>query len=204
MRKLVFLFPLLLFYNAVAQDPGNSKGRYVIVPSESVVLVTASQTESPIEIGDLKLLNSVDGNRRSAFQYELRNRGAKPIKYVSVWSVTSAATGGGPLYNGHSLTKPLMPGEKVAVGESSLGVVKLTALLRESLKLTGPVRAVVVLLIESVEYTDGSVFTDRNTVKALEDYFININSEEINLMANPVSMSLLTSPSLGKHSKIKK
>jgi len=40
-------------------------------------------------------------------------------------------------------------------------------------------------LIERVELADGSIFTDRKTVKALGDYFAAINSEEINAKANP-------------------
>jgi hypothetical protein len=85
------------------------------------------------------------------------------------------------------MDKPLMPGQRLMVGEQSLEIIELTSELRDQLKLAGPVRAVVILLVESVEFADGSVFNDRKTVKALEGYFVDINSEEINSRANPNS-----------------
>ncbi len=196
--KIVILAAILLStVSSTAQDQSSPKTpHYVIVPSESVLLVTASQPNCPIEIANGKLLNPVDGSRRAAFQYELRNRGTKPIKYVSVYTLDSAGTGGGPLYNGHVMDKPLMPGQKLLVGEQSLEIATLTPELRKQLRLAGPLRAIVVLMIERVEYTDGSVFSDKGTIKALGDYFVDINYEEINSKADPPSLS--ASPSREK------
>ncbi len=146
--------------------------------------MAASQPDCPIEIAASKLLNPLDGSRRATFQYELRNRGTKPIRYVSVWALNSTGTGGGPLYNGHSFDEPLMPGMKILMGEPSLKIVQLTPELREQLKLAGPLRAIVVLVVEKVKYTDGSAFSDMKGVQALADYFVDINSEEINSRAN--------------------
>ncbi len=86
-----------------------------------------------------------------------------------------------------------MPGQKLLAGEQSLEIVGLTPELIGQLKLAGPVRAVVTLLVENVEYTDGSVFSDRKTVKGLDDYFVDINSEEINSKANPNGGALFPS-----------
>lgn len=116
MRNRITIFFILILCASNATGQGQNKPtrlRYVVVPSESVVLVAASQPDCPIEILDSKLLNAVDGSRRAGFQYVLRNRGTKPIRYVSVWALNSAATGGGPLYNGHLMDKPLMPGQKI-------------------------------------------------------------------------------------------
>lgn len=185
-RIIIFFILILCASNATGQGQNKpSKRRYVVVPSESVVLVAASQPDSPIEILDSKLLNAVDGSRRAEFQYVLRNRGAKAIRYVSVWALVSTGVANGPLYNGHTMDKPLMPGQKMLAGEKSLEIVELTPELKEHLKLSGPLRVMLILLVESVEFTDGSVFSDRKTVKALGDYFIDINSAEIDSRANP-------------------
>lgn len=175
----------------VSKTPG-----YVIVPSENVLLASASQPDSPIEILASRLLNPVDGSRRAAFQYELRNRGNKPIKRVSVWALNSTGTGGGPLYNGHIFNKPLMPGMKITVGETSLNVVALTSKLKEKLNLNGELRTIVVFVVARVEYADGSTFSAMNTVKSLQDYFVDINSETINTKAGSLrkSSSLLEKP----------
>ena len=155
---------------ATAQDQNKlQRLDYVIVPSESVLLVAASQPDCPSEIAESKLLNLVDGSRQAAFQYELRNRGTKPIIGVSVWALNSDGTGGGPLSNGHSFIASLMPGKKILVGEPSRKIVGLTPELRERLKLAGPMRVIVVLVVAKVEYADGSAFSDMKTVKALTD-----------------------------------
>lgn len=157
-RIAVFVFIVLCVRGTTAQNENNpQKPRYVIVPSENVLLVTASQSDCPIEIAESKLLNPVDGSRRAAFQYEIRNRGTKPIKFVSVWALNADATGGGPLSNGHSFDAPLMPGKKILVGESSR-MVDLTPELRQGLKLGGPMRVIVVLVVAKVGYADTSAF----------------------------------------------
>jgi hypothetical protein len=95
-------------------------------------------------------------------------------------------TGGGPLLNGHSFVVPLMPGEKPLVGESSRRIVGLSPDLKERLKLAGPMRVIVVLVVAKVEYADGSAFSDMKTVKALTDYFVDINSEAIDSKARGI------------------
>lgn len=190
-RITVFLIVISFASSTSAQNQINSgKGLYVMVPPESVVVVAASQPDSPIQIEDSKLLNSIDGNRRAAFQYQIRNRGTKPIQSVSIYALDSAATGGGPLYNGHRLSKPLRPGKKILLGEKSVEIVKLTAELQNKLRLTSGVRVVLVLLVERVEYTDGSVFDGRKTVNALRDYFVDINSAKIESKADPYRTAL--------------
>src|SRR4029077_13903646 len=173
MRTSITIFLIVILCASVTtgntqNDP--KRPHYVILPSVSVVVAAVSQPDCPIQIEDIKLLNPIDGSRRAAFQYVLRNRGTTPINYLAVYAVASAGTGGGPLYNGHIMHKPLMPGLKLFVGEQSTQIVELTPELRERLRLGGPLRVIVILLVETAEYTDGSVFKDRKTVKALGDY----------------------------------
>ena len=181
--SLLFLaIPVVSTADLKAQsDPERTS--YVVVPSNSITLTVASQPACPIEIAESKLLNLADGSRRAAFQYQLVNRSTKAINYVSVYAINSTGTGGGPLYNGHTLQKPLMPGEKIVMGEASARIIEPSAELTAQLKFDGPLRAVVILVIEKVKFTDGSVFNGMKTVKELENYFIDINSEEINSKA---------------------
>jgi hypothetical protein len=89
MRNTITIFFIVAFCasGTSGQDQHSPRrSRYVIVPSESVVLVVASQPDCPIEMADSKLLNPADGSRRAAFQYVLRNLATKPIKYVSVYA----------------------------------------------------------------------------------------------------------------------
>jgi len=184
-NRLVLLATLFALASGASGQDKSGVQRYVVVPPENVLLVTASQPGCPVEITNAKLLNPVDGRRRAAFVYELRNRGVKPIRFVSVYALNSDATGGGPLYNGHVMKRPLMPGQTLLVGAKELEVTALTTELRARLKLTNGMRVVVVLLVKSVEYTDQTVFSDPTTIKALDDYFLDINSEAINSRANP-------------------
>jgi hypothetical protein len=194
-KMAVFFFIILCTKVATAQDQSNPKRLdYVIIPSESVLLVAASQPDCPIEIAGSKLLNAIDGSQQAAFQYELRNRGTKPIKYVSVWALNSDGTGGGPLSNGHSFIVPLMPGKKILVGEQSSRIIDLTPELRERLKLAGPLRVIVVLVVAKIEYADGSAFSDMKTVKALTDYFVDISSEAIDSRARGITFSMRPHP----------
>lgn len=187
-NRLVLLTTLFAIAASASGQDKSGAQRYVVVPPDSVLLVTASQPGCPVEITNAKLLNPVDGSRRAAFLYEFRNRGVKPIKSVSVYALNSDATGGGPLYNGHVMKEPLLPGQTLLVGETALEITALTRELREKLKFTNHLRALVVLLVQSVEYTDGTVFSDSTTLRALDDYFLDINSEAINSRANSRSL----------------
>lgn len=185
--------------SANAQDQNNPSGQsYVVVPADSVTVVVASQPNSPVEIAASKLLNLADGSRRAAFQYELVNRGTKPVKYVSVYTINSTGTGGGPLDNGHTFDKLLMPGQKIALGPPAAAILEPSSALLAKLGLNGSLRAIVVLIIESVEYSDGLAFSDMKTVKALLNYFVDINSEEINSRANGVRLSVPSKSTIPK------
>jgi hypothetical protein len=55
-------------------------------------------------------------------------------------------------------------------------------------------RVIVVLVVAKVEYADGSAFSDMNTVKALTDYFVDINSEAIDSSARAITLSKRANP----------
>jgi len=69
--------------------------------------------------------------------------------------------------------KAVSPGELIPIREDDrkIEIVPLTDEIRDKLRLRGPLRAVVVLMIEQVRFSDGSVYSDERTSKALKSYF---------------------------------
>lgn len=182
MRCQLIVVSLLLscLANAVAgQDnkPRESQS-YVIVPNEMVLLMIASQPRAPIRFERASLLMSVDG-RELAVAYELYNSGAKPIRYLTPVMLTSYDTGGtltGPGPRSGAITDELiMPGQTIKE-ERQNKIVPLTAELREKLKLRGPMKAMVVLMVKSITFADGTTYSDDATIKATQSYFEDLSN----------------------------
>ena len=176
MRYRSLALCLLLFFlsNTVAgQNKPSESGDYVIVPNELVLLVIASQPQAPIRFEEASLLMSVDG-RELTVTYNLYNSGAKPIRYLTAVMWTSFGTGGtltgsGPS-SGRITSKLIQPGETFKENGHHR-IVPLTAELREKLKLRDTVNAMVILMVKSVRFADGTVYSDESTVKATQSYF---------------------------------
>lgn len=177
MRHSLLISSLLILCTTGAvngqRDQQNDIRSYVTVPSENMLLVVASQPLAPIRFEDTKLLISVDG-RELAISYKLHNLGAKPIRYATSVMWTSLGTGGTLSGSGPSSgaigDKLLMPGE--ARNEESPGaIIPLSDETREKLKLRGSMRAIVVLMVQSVAFADGSIYRDDATCKSLQSYF---------------------------------
>jgi hypothetical protein len=171
------LCTFVYFGVVLGQDPRASKQRYVSVPAENILLVVAAQPDCPLQMLDSKLLMSAD-NGEWGVTGLVHNRGGKPIRYfrTSIW--TSMGTGGtlnGSDWSSGKLSGNLiMPGQTVR--ENCEGqITSLTTELREKLKLTGPMRAVAVLIVERIVFDDGSVYSDESTSQALQKYFETIS-----------------------------
>ena len=174
--RSIALFLLLFCLSNTAAGQENKRGErggYVIVPNELVLLVIASQPKAPIRFEEARLLMSVDG-RDLAVTYNLYNSGAKPIRYLTAVIWTSFGTGGtltgsGPS-SGAITDKLIQPGETLKENGHHR-IVPLTTELREKLKLRDTVNAMVVLMIKSITFADGTVYSDESTVKATQSYF---------------------------------
>lgn len=173
-RSLALFLLLFCLSNTVAgqENKPSESGDYVIVPNELVLLVIASQPEAPIRFEEARLLMSVDG-RHLAVTYNLYNSGAKPILYLTPVLWTSYGTGGtltgsGPS-SGRITGKLIQPGETLK-GDRRHRIVPMTTELREKLKLRDTVNAMVVLLVKSITFTDGTTYSDESTVKATQSY----------------------------------
>jgi hypothetical protein len=157
--------------------------RYVAVPSESILLVVASQPNCLLKIEDARLLVSVDGKNPPLYEYRLRNRGAKSISSYTIAARTSYDTGWSME---RELKEILMPGQAFSPDgkDYPAEIVPLTDELRSKLNLRKPMKAIIVLMIEDVKFTDGSTYSDEQASLALQDYFQDINTEVINSKAS--------------------
>lgn len=174
-RSLALFLLLFCLCNTVAgqENKPNENGGFVTVPNELVLLVIASQPQAPIRFEEASLLMSVDG-RDLAVTYNLYNSGAKPIRYLTAAIWTSFGTGGTVTGSGPSsgtiTDKLIQPGETIKENGHHR-IVPLTAELREKLKLRGTVKTMVVLMVKSITFADGTLYSDESTFRATQSYF---------------------------------
>lgn len=154
---------LCLLSTASSQETGKQqKWKYVVAPPEQFLVTVAYQPKCPLQFEEVKYLAGLDGGGSPAFI--VRNKGDKPIRAFTVGS------SGWTLGWSEKFTKKLLlPGER-AFGDDDVEIVPLTGELRDKLKLNGPMRAVIVLMVIRVEYADGSVYSAESTYKALRAY----------------------------------
>ena len=175
-RALVILVFLSFTLVTHAQESDSQRHRrYVVAPSESLLLVIASQPDSPLKFEDARLLTSANDDGAWGASYKLRNCGTKPIQTFTAVMWTSYGSGGtlgGPRRNENTL---IMPGETVNGANDE--IVPLTDELRDKLQLRGPMKAVVVLIVESVKFADGSVYNNEAVSRALLAYFLDVSDK---------------------------
>jgi hypothetical protein len=183
MRYRFIFSALLVLYSVRAvsgqQNQSEEARRYVTIPSESTLFVIASQPSAPVRFEDARLLMSIDG-RKFVITYKLRNTGTKPIRYLTPVMWTSFGTGGtlsgpGPS-SGKVTNEVVMPGEGVK-DELSGEIVPLTDELRERLQFHGPLKGLVVLMVEHITFSDGTTYNDEVTSKALLAYFEDLTTK---------------------------
>jgi hypothetical protein len=138
--------------------------------SDSILLLTAAQPQAPIRIQEARLSFTTDRTQLE-ISYNIQNVGEKPIRYVTPVMWTSLGTGGTfrPVQQRNGL---LMPGDVIRNGSTTL---KVSDKVAQTLK--GSVQVLVVLMIESVTFGDGSVYSDDKTSKALLHYFENLSDK---------------------------
>ena len=173
MIKLVnsILFAVLCFANVSGQAKQEVK-RYVIAPSENTLLVVAAQPGCPLALDDARALLNTDHSWDFRFAYRLRNTGTKPIRRFSLMFWTSESTGG-TLTPRDSGAPDIYPGATVVVepNSSEAEVIPVTKELKEKMRLGQPMKMVVVLLVTSIEFTDGTMFSGEQTFQLLKQYF---------------------------------
>jgi hypothetical protein len=148
------------------------KQRYIVVPRERTLVTVASQQECPLHIENAQLLLNVDKSWDFNYLYRLRNEGDKPIRAFTIVYLTSEGIGG-ILHDGRLKNQWLMPGQVIPFKREAENrtVIPLTEELREKLKLGPPAKSLVILMVESVEFADGTKFSDAKNFEALREHF---------------------------------
>ena len=145
--------------------------RYVAVPPTFSFLLIANQPRSPIGFKDMTLLLRTD-NHELVLAGRIYNAGAKPIRYVSLmWGGADGVGtlhGSGPM-SGAVSTELLMPGEEIK-DDDPPEIVPLTDELKQKLNLGDNPKALVVLMVRSVTFDDGTKYTDEKTTTSIQNY----------------------------------
>lgn len=149
---------------AAQQLNQQQKERFVVVPSEQVLMAVASQPECGIQFEELQFTTSVDGEGSSP-SFVVRNSGSKPIREFTIggadWTMS---------WSEKFTKKLLMPGERAFEGNTNAEIIPLTEKLKDKLKLNGPMRSVLVVMVIEIKYADGTTFDARPAHEALRKY----------------------------------
>src|SRR5436309_2211918 len=140
--------------------------QFVVMPRDLTVPLLVAQPDAPLEFTDTTLLVNVrTGHWIPSFR--IRNRGTKPI---AAFTVASAGADEWE-WKADASTDDLMPGRVMSLGEdSSDEIIPLTERLRDKLKLRGPAKGIIALLVVRVQYADGSEFRETG-YEALGKFF---------------------------------
>ncbi len=175
-RRIVLSCLVCLWISgSVCSQQSPEKLKFVISPNDAYLLAVASQPDCPIQIENAKLLLFIGPGSNWGASYRLSNAGAKPVRIHSITLTMWTAQGVGSSWE--KLTqdseKAVLPGELIAIKEDhdKFEIVPLTDAIRDKFKLRGPLHAVVVLMVEQVKFSDGSVYSDERTANALQSYF---------------------------------
>ena len=152
---------------AAQSEGGQDKPQYVGVPTETVLVAMAAQPHCPLRIEEARYLLKADGNGY-LIEYTVRNQSAKPISYFTV--VAWGPSGGGTLRNTLvDSNKLLLPGQSLKStreGEDYT-LVPMNDTHKLRLKPDGEARGFYILLVDVVEFADGSTYRDEKTSHAL-------------------------------------
>ena len=99
------------------------------------------------------------------------NISEKSVLRYSLVFWTSNETGGSLGNGGNPVTEKIMPGAVWQTPRESIDVISLSDQLRSTLKLTGRMRSVTILMIRRVVFEDGTSYNADNTSDALGQFF---------------------------------
>jgi hypothetical protein len=179
----LYLVWLCVGGNVWAQK-GPEETRYAIAPSGKYLLTIASQPDCPIQVENAKLLLAIGVGGWGA-SYRLRNAGIKPLSIrsitLSMWTEHGVGSSWEELIQ--EPAKAVLSGELIPIKESDkhkTEIVPLTDEISNKLGLRGPLEAVVVLMVEQVKFSDGTVYSAQRISKELESYFQRVDLNQDN------------------------
>ncbi len=139
------------------------------VPEDSnVLLLVLAPKECPLVIKNAEYVEKDRGNWWGA-SYEVKNGGSKSIRSFTTLILTSFGTGG---TLGHfNPEKPFLPGNTLLAGDGFAGQPIRLAPVHERAGVKSDLRAIVVLMIGKIVFSDGSVYDNEQSFKKLQAYF---------------------------------
>ena len=170
---LVLLCALIWLPTATTQTASEkNKEKYIVAPTENTLLVVASQPDSPLRIENARLLLNTEKSWDFRFLYGLHNQSEKPIRTFSLIFWTSESTGG-TITDNRLKEQILLPGQTIAANFDFKNntIIPLTDALQAKLKLGAPMKTITFLIVQNVEFADGTRFSDEKTIDALKKYF---------------------------------
>ena len=166
-----FTLLLLLCAGAVIAVRGQQvdspdEHRFVVVPRDQGLILVVSQPDCPLRFEDVKLHVNMNGAWVKSFK--VRNQGTKPIRNYTIAAIGSDEWSWEAPNSAHYI----MPGQTAPpLGPNNeVEIVPLTKALREKLKLQGPMKGIVALIVVRLEYDDGSVFEEEG-FESQKEYF---------------------------------
>jgi hypothetical protein len=162
-----------------ATGKNSQKAQYVKVPAEKVTVAVAQQPDSPLRIEEAAFLLRVD-QPGMMLQYTVRNVSPKPVRlFISDRWNTEGVGGTLNLWDAKAKRRDfLQPGEALqpSTEGKDIQIVPLTNDLRRSL-LKDKERVIYILVINRVEFADGSIFEDSATSAAISAILRTCNYE---------------------------
>lgn len=146
-----------------------NKIQFVVIPPEISLPTVAVQPGCPLQFEKIIHLAALEGG--GTVSHRLRNIGTKPIRKFKVGDSLGSTFGWS--FDSDELLMPgqLMPQEK----DDRFEIVPLSKELAEKLKLKGEMKGVVVLMVISVEFSDGTKYDYEKTYNAMRNYFENLD-----------------------------
>jgi hypothetical protein len=184
-RRIVVLCLICLWVGGnVWAQKGSEETRYAIAPSGKYLLTIASQPDCPIQVENAKLLLAIGVGGWGA-SYRLRNAGTKPLTIRSITLSMWTEHGIGNTWEDltQEPAKMVLSGELIPTKDDykrKTEIVPLTDEIGNKLGLRGPLEVVVVLIVEQVKFSDGTVYSDHRISKELQSYFQRVDPNQSN------------------------
>jgi len=177
--RICMLWLMCLFAAGTVLGQGvRERKQAAVVPRELSLPVVAVQPGSPLEFEEITGYSFVGGGGMTG--YRLHNRGTKPIRsymvadcYLANFGCDSAEI---------VLKHPLLPGDRLPrpeeedEAEDDTDILPLTDELRAKVRLQpGPMTNITVIMVVRVKFTDGTMYSDEKTFKAVQAYMEKFN-----------------------------
>ncbi len=174
----IILLSLICFLgvDGVRAQQRKEDRKFIVAPKDVFLLTVASQPDCPVQIENAKLLFFIGPGSNWGANYRLRNVGTKPLRIQSITLSIWTATGIRSTWQELPQDEYISPAQVIKTKEDprKIEIVPLTDAIRDRLKLRGPLKAIVVMMIEQVKFLDGSVYSAESVSKDLQSYFSTI------------------------------